>query len=207
MAKKIDANGVVWKQNKKGFWVNTETNDIVDSAKKVPALRKQRNDKANARVWRLGMPLDNCCVTSAVGPVHPVLYRLRGESLKLKSTVQSLDADTVQSVQQALYNRLDVVQGLTIIQRQQVLSTIQQLSSPTLSYIPVCWEEFRHCAELAVSAVESKHSYFTELLSIDTILDEQLRQEVMRSSELDVTVLTKYIPPERLDIDVSELPF
>lgn len=167
----------------------------------------KRSDAGNARVWRLGMPVGNCCVTSAVGPVHPVLHRLRGESLKLRNTVQSLDADAVQSVQQALYNRLDVVQGLSIIQRQQVLSTIQQLSSPTLSYIPVCWEEFRHCAEVAVSAVESKHSYFTELLSIGTILDEQLRQEAIRTSEPDATVLSKYIPPERLDIDASELPF
>lgn len=167
----------------------------------------KRSDAGNARVWRLGMPVDNCCITSAVGPMHPVLHRLRGGSLKLRDTVQSLDVDAVQSVQQALYNRLDVVQGLSIIQRQQVLSTIQHLSSATLSYIPVCWEEFRHCAEVAVSAVERKHSYFTELLSIGTILDEQLRQEAMRSSEPEATVLSKYVEPERLDIDASELPF
>lgn len=50
MGKKIDANGVVWKQNKKGLWVNSETNDVVDSAKKILALRKGRDDKGKRRV-------------------------------------------------------------------------------------------------------------------------------------------------------------
>ena len=167
----------------------------------VPApARKQhkpRSDAGTARVWHLGMPVE------LADSDTPVLDRLRGLQPLLTSTVHALDAAAIQDKQRGLYSRIDAIQGLDVVQRGMLLSTVQDLMSLKLRYCPVAWEDFLHCAERAVSRAEQGLQYLVEVMSIRSILQEQERAEALRTVP-EVAVTTDTAP---VHFDDSEFPF
>lgn len=52
MAKKIDINGIEWKQTRKG-WVNQKTQEVVASAKEIPSIRKADKKHEHKKVGSL----------------------------------------------------------------------------------------------------------------------------------------------------------
>lgn len=160
----------------------------------------KRSDAGTARVWRIGMDEE-----LAKGS-NPVIHRLKGEKVQLAKKVEATDTTVLQLKQAELYARIDAVQGVTQLQRQQAVRAVQDLASLTLSYVPDVWDEYLHCAEYAVKALEAKLNYLVDTLTIDSILEEQVRAEALALVDTG-KVLSKYIEPIPLDIGLDLLPF
>ena len=162
--------------------------------------RKVRDDAGTARVWRIGMSKELADGNNAV------IRRLKGEKVHLSKKVEAADTTVLQLKQAELYARIDAVQGVTQLQRQQAVRAVQDLGSLTLSYVPYVWDEYLQCAEYAVRALEAKLSYLVDTLTIDSILEEQVRAEALALVD-EEKVISKYVEPIPLDIGGSLLPF